>query len=236
MPSKTNRQTKKLLKQFDQLVSSVQDLLLERLGAGEAVRLVGEIRCEYEKIIPVLPEIGRKQLFQQFNIGTGWALAMYRVLVGEGWPVEKIGQLVFDVTAAYLDTFPKFVQAFLRWFSFSAPYRLGVRYFDWLSHKRKYPMDYVFDYISGEGTSFDYGVDYHECLSCKFLARENALEIAPYLCPADILYSERWGWGLSRTKTLADGDEMCNFRFKKGGETRVKVGVPLDIQRAIRKT
>ena len=50
---------------------------------------------------------------------------------------------------------------------------------------------------------------------------EGAPELAPYLCLIDILYSEKFGWGLMRTTTLADGDERCDFRFKKGGETRV---------------
>ncbi len=218
--------------QFDRLVSGVKPLLLDRFGEEEIFRLTDEIRREYEQIIPRLPDIGGKQPFQQFNIGTGWALAMYRVLTREGWLVEKIGQLVFDVTAAYLDTFHGFVHRFLRWFSFTPAYRLGLRYYSWLSHKRKYPLDYVFDYLPGDGVAFDYGVDYQECVSCKFLARENALEIAPYLCTADILYSERWGWGLIRTRTLATGDAVCDFRFKKGGETRVKVDVPLEFSQA----
>jgi hypothetical protein len=35
------------------------------------------------------------------------------------------------------------------------------------------------------------------------------------------------GWGLTRTVTLAEGAERCDFRFKKGGETKVTVPEPL---------
>jgi len=46
--------------------------------------------------------------------------------------------------------------------------------------------------------------------------------------PTDILSSELLGWGLKRTMTLAEGAERCDFRFKKGGETRVAVPEPLE--------
>jgi hypothetical protein len=50
-----------------------------------------------------------------------------------------------------------------------------------------------------------------------------APELSPYLCPVDILYSEALGWGLTRTMTLAEGAEKCDFRFKQGGATKVAV-------------
>jgi len=37
----------------------------------------------------------------------------------------------------------------------------------------------------------------------------------------ELLYSEALGWGLRRTMTLADGQERCDFRFKRGGKTHV---------------
>jgi hypothetical protein len=62
-----------------------------------------------------------------------------------------------------------------------------------------------------------------ECAVVKFLAAQGSPELAPYICPVDILYSEALGWGLRRTTTLAEGSVRCDFRFKKGGETRVNV-------------
>ena len=46
-------------------------------------------------------------------------------------------------------------------------------------------------------------------------------ELAPYVCAVDKVASEMMGWGLSRTMTLAEGREKCDFRFKKGGKTDV---------------
>jgi hypothetical protein len=86
-----------------------------------------------------------------------------------------------------------------------------------------YPDDYVYNFIPGDGKTFDYGVDYIECASCKFLAKHGAPELAPYLCPVDILYSKALGWGLTRTMTLAEGADKCDFRFKQGRPTNVAV-------------
>jgi hypothetical protein len=41
------------------------------------------------------------------------------------------------------------------------------------------------------------------------------------MCAIDKTVSEMMGWGLSRTMTLAEGFEKCDFRFKKGGKTQV---------------
>jgi predicted ArsR family transcriptional regulator len=77
------------------------------------------------------------------------------------------------------------------------------------------------NYVDGDGWEFDYGVDYIECASCKFLEAEGALELAPYVCAVDKPASELLGWGLTRTMTLADGADKCDFRFKKGGPTHI---------------
>jgi predicted ArsR family transcriptional regulator len=91
------------------------------------------------------------------------------------------------------------------------------------SQKHKYPGDYVLQYIEGDGKTFDYGIDFLECANCKFLRTMGADELAPYVCAGDKLVSEFLGWGLTRTMTIADGHEKCDFRFKRGGETHVQI-------------
>jgi hypothetical protein len=59
----------------------------------------------------------------------------------------------------------------------------------------------------------------------NFLREQGADEIAPYLCALDQISSEKLGWGLIRTSTLAEGGKVCDFRFKKGGPTRISSSV-----------
>ena len=64
---------------------------------------------------------------------------------------------------------------------------------------------------------------------------QNALEILPYVCLADIALSDAFGWGLIRTQSIGDGCEFCDFRFKKGSMTKISSKTP-EVQRMIDQT
>ena len=68
----------------------------------------------------------------------------------------------------------------------------------------------------GDGTAFDYGYDYTECGVVKYFRAQGAPELAPYFCLNDFPKSAVDGSGLSRTKTIGQGVDLCNFRYKKG--------------------
>ena len=148
-----------------------------------------------------------------------------------GKTVEETSELVYEIGRAFIKSSPAFLARFFGGMNFSRFYLGRLRKRAAESHLRQYPDDYVYNFVEGDGTTFDYGVDYLECASCKFLAKQGASELAPYLCPVDILYSKALGWGLTRTMTLAEGSERCDFRFKKGGKT--KVAVPTSMKKLI---
>lgn len=92
-------------------------------------------------------------------------------------------------------------------------------------------MDFVYEYVEGDGERFDFGVDYLECAVWSFLKAQGTPELAPYVCALDQLYSDAFKWGLSRTSTLAEGGTRCDFRFRRGGETKiVSTVLPLKVQ------
>jgi len=218
---------RKLLNEFDKTLERIGGVFASRYGEALTRAMLSEARQEYEALIPQLPYIGGAQPHTQFLISTAWFLAMYRVLKHRGEAVEEVGVLAYQASEAYLRSYPRFVSRFLGFMTFSPRYlrKLQQRAAD--SRARKYPGDYVYGFVAGDGETFDYGVDYTECGTVKFLAEQGAPELAPYICPADILYSQALGWGLRRTTTLAEGAERCDFRFKKGGETLVAVPAAL---------
>ncbi|MBI5841646.1 MAG: L-2-amino-thiazoline-4-carboxylic acid hydrolase [Chloroflexi bacterium] len=221
----------RLLKEFDLCVKYSHHVLARYFGGENVNALVAETRREFENLIPQLPFIGGKQPFTEFIVFTGMLLAVYRVNKAHGKTAEETGELVYEIGGAFLRAYPAVLLRMFGRMNFSRLYlkRLQKRAIE--SHQRKYPDDYVYDFIEGDGKNFDYGVDYLECASCKFLAKQGAPELAPYLCPVDILYSEALGWGLTRTMTLAEGADKCDFRFKRGGPT--KVAVPISMQHMV---
>ncbi len=225
--------TPQLLKEFDSYVKYVRPVLARYFDPKEVDPIILEARREYEKLIPQLPYIGGQKTLTQFLIYTALWLAVYRTMQAHGLSLQQTGELVYEICRGFLQAYPAFLTRMLGGMNFSRIYLRRLKKRAAESHQRKYPEGYVFDYVQGDGKTFDYGVDYLECASCKFLAKQGAAELAPYLCPVDILYSEALGWGLTRTRTLAEGADRCDFRFKRGGETNV--AVPEEMREVIHK-
>jgi hypothetical protein len=223
----------RLLKTFDTYVKYSRPVLVRHFGEGIVDTLIADTRLEYETLLPQLPYVGGKQPFTQFIVSTGMLLAVYRIARQQGRTIEQIGEIVYEISGAILDAYPVFLKSLFGKMNFSRLYLWRLRKRAAESYRRRYPDDYVYDFVEGDGQTFDYGVDYLECASCKFLAQQGASELTPYICPADILYSQALGWGLRRTMTLAEGAEKCDFRFKKGSPTLI--AVPDGMQSVIRQ-
>jgi hypothetical protein len=222
---------KRLLWEFDLVAKSAQAVLGRYFDGENIPAVLAEARREFQNLLPQLPFIGAQQPFAEFLVFTGMFLAVYRISQRRGKTVEQTGELVFEIGRVFLKSAPTFLLRLFAPMNFS-PYYLGrLQKRASESHMRQYPAGYVFDFVPGDDQAFDYGVDYLECASCKFLAKQGVPELAPYLCPVDILYSRALGWGLVRTQTLAEGADKCDFRFKKGGPT--KVAVPEALQKVV---
>ena len=90
-----------------------------------------------------------------------------------------------------------------------------------VSQKRKYPGDFVLSFVEGDRENFDYGLDITECGICKLYDAQGAERLSQYMCLSDYVVSKAFNRGLVRYKTIAEGAEKCDFRFKKGRETFV---------------
>ena len=211
----------RLLKDFDRLMKRARTALVSQYGREFSGTLVQESREEYSRLIPEIPYVGQNRILVRFMTGTAQSLATYRVLRDHGKTVEEAGKLYYLVCKAILDSYPGTVRWLIGRASFSKLFLRAAKRAALESQKRLYTGGYVFSFVDGDGREFDYGVDYSECGGCKFLSKQGAAELAPYICTADIVYSKAFGWGLIRTKTIAEGFEKCDFRFKKGGKTRV---------------
>jgi hypothetical protein len=211
----------KLLKDFDKAVKQVKGVLISRYGKDLTDIAVNEARLEYENLIPQIPYIGGKQPFTRFIIATASFLAIYKVLKAHGKSVDEAGRIIYEATERIIYSYPWFIRCLIGKVFFSKILLSRLRKGAAESQKRLYPPNYVYTFVEGDGKEFDFGVDYTECAPCKFLNLHGAPELAPYICLCDEVNSEAFGWGLVRTTTIAEGSEKCDFRFKKGGRTRI---------------
>lgn len=211
----------KLLRDFDRALRRVRALFVARFGAEPTAALAEEARAEYSALIPQMPYLGGQQPFTQFVVSSAWFLALYRVLQRRGLPLEDIGRLIHEVGAHFVQAYPAYVRRLIGRQMFTHRYQEKVRTRAAASRYSPYPSDYQYDWVPGDGAAFDWGVNYTRCAGWEFLRAQGAPELGPYLCAFDALYSDALGWGLIRTKTLAEGGDCCDFRFRQGGPTRV---------------
>lgn len=213
------QQKTKLLNDFDKAMKRSKKALIPYFGEEESDKIIRESHKEYCELIPQLPYIGGKENFNTDNlIKSAWYLAIFRSLEKRGKIPKEIWEISYKMTEAYLDSYPQFILRIIGLWEFTRFNKNKLRKQAEKSQKREYPDDWVFNYVEDEGKEFDFGLDYTECGIGKFFHKQKADKYTHFLCKVDFSLSKRYGTGLLRTKTIAEGHEYCDFRFKKGRE------------------
>lgn len=216
--SMSRRQTERLVAKFGRWMERSGGALTERYGEETAARLRAEILDELRHLIPQLPYIGGRRNINSGHLSfSAWALATYRVLVRHDGSLEDAAGLIRQVVRAEIERMPRSVRALYVSYRFSRLHQWKLERAARRSQDRRYPGDWVFERIDGDGETFDFGIDMTECGIVKFLHAQEADELCPYLCDVDYVMVEAMGYGLRRSKTLAWGCDRCDFRpFKQG--------------------
>jgi len=206
---------------LDDHFDGTKKVLMARFGKDRATGLMGDIRQEYGALAPKMPYIGGEEnMFTEWLIYGVYYLGVYRVLKGEGQPVEEVGKAIYNSFRAMADH-PKWLFRLVGGLKYNKKYVSRLREAVTETQKRRYPGNWVAEFVEGDGKTFDYGLDIKECGICKYYHAQGADELAPYLCLSDYVVSEVFDRGLVRSKTLAEGADVCDFRYKKGRETYV---------------
>jgi hypothetical protein len=205
--------TMELLSGLDEDAARWKPLLAGQHGDDFADKVIRESREEYKALIPRIPYIGGEESFTGALLESVRCLAFYRAMKKHGRTAAETGKLLYDAILARAD-------------ELSAPILLSQRLIPEQlmarrrsraarSQERRYPEDYVYQFVAGDGEEFDYGYDFTECAAQKFYRAQGAEEFLPFYCFLDFAYSKVSGLGLTRTMTLAEGHAKCNHRFRR---------------------
>jgi len=210
-----------LLKDFDKISKGIGGKVLERrFDESTTTQLMVSTRNEYESLIPQLPYIGGKSnILNSALIGSAWMLAIIRSLEKKGLSVYNIGEIIYNLYEAWFEFMPR-IKKWLagKMYSSIMARRIGRKQTQ-KSQLRTYPDDWVFEYVEGDGETFDYGFDYTECAICKFYREQDAEKYLPFICLGDYPMFRAFGVGMKRTQTIGNGAESCDFRFKRNETT-----------------
>ncbi|MDD5338090.1 MAG: L-2-amino-thiazoline-4-carboxylic acid hydrolase [Dehalococcoidales bacterium] len=212
------RKKAELMEQFEKGVKHWSLSLLERFGEIQTYKIKIAAREEFEKLIPQIPYIGGDEnTFTKSLVDSVRYLALYKTMKNFGIPVEEIGKTIYDgflkKSAGRPNTSAASKKSLER---LLAGGKKGAE----ASQEKRYPGDYVYTYIAGNGKKFDYGFDFTECASHKLYHEHDADELLPYYCYLDFVAANVRGFGFTRTKDLYKGDGLCNHRFKADGKTK----------------
>ena len=171
-------------------------------------KTIKNVQMEYKDIILRAKDIGEKNIFVTSYAMGAYYLAMCRktgLTPEENYKALEKGIGKSKVFKAFLGT----ADSYLSDKKMNHRKVLAAE-----THKRIYENDWVWDIVDKDD-QYDGGYDYTECGVCKLFADEGAFKLAKYVCKLDYVMFDMMGITLTRTKTIADGDDSCDFRFKK---------------------
>lgn len=193
---------------------SVEKTLLKELPKSDVRKILADTQAAYKEMSSDMPDIGRgSNSLSAILYWSVWSLALYFIMRKRNCTDDWIGNLILKANKLQTDSLSSYVKRNMKERMFKDAQKARMRKWCALSAKREYPENWVADFVEEDG--FDYGIDYHECAICKLYAKHGALGLVPYICKTDFNLANSVGYTLQRTGTIADGNQKCDFRYRK---------------------
>ena len=208
------KKKKILIRTFDAALLIGKQILIDTFGEQKYNEISITTHNEFEALLPQIPYIGGddKPLTDDL-INATILLPLIRVFKKEGLEYREIGRIVYELFEAFYKVIPQADDIFSEEYISNAKERAND------SKLRQYSGDGVFDFIKGDGKTFTFGIDYSECGVYKFYKSQGAEDFMPLVCIADYAQARAYGYGLKRTQSIGNGDDVCDFRYLKNGTT-----------------
>jgi len=213
---------KRLMKLFDFMFRSIKEKLEFYYGEQYTEQIVLKSRHNFEGIIPQLPYVGgMKNYYTPIIVLNGTIIAMFRAMK----ETDKTAADVIRIWAEAADDLFAKIPAWMAHLGgqvlLSKPVIKSFRKQTIMSQERRFPEDWVYELLDGDGDKYDVGFEFSECAVIKLYQAMDTMELAPYCNFADVTYSHYLGIGLDASETLGMGCDHCRMLFKNGGETLI---------------
>jgi hypothetical protein len=202
---------------FDTIRRAVVDYISKQSTSEAANGIVNEAAFNFDRILPELPYVGGDDHpGTRFIVNAGQWIAIYKSMIKRGYKASEVGQMMYSIYEEKLKEVSPDELKKQKALTFSGEYINLMK--QWAESTSPYECDWKADFIEGDGVDFDYGLDYRSCPCFELFKAQNVKQLAPFFCLLDFPEAKQLNSGFFRTKTLAQGDEICNFRYKKGKE------------------
>jgi len=213
----------KFIKDFEDELDIAIKLLNLRYNSNKVYEIIQSMKKQFEEMLPEIPYIGgQKNPTTLILLRCVSNLAIFRILEEERFSFEEIGEFYYKYS---LGNHQKRKLLLKKAGRDPAQYPFEKSYLDYQkrlcenTRKREYPGDWVMDFVKGDGKSFDWGWNIHECGVQKAYEKFGSLKYLPFICLGDHYEAEALGFGFSRTQALGFGAPLCDHRFIKNIKT-----------------
>jgi hypothetical protein len=197
-----------------------EKVLIQHITQPKTEQLLNEARTEFENLLLKLPYIGNEtNVLAAGFVSAAWCLGFFRSLEREGLTLREIAKMMYEKMEHDAESKSPDKKRKLKEFYFSPAMRGAEVERSAESLSRKYPGDWVSEYVEGDGENFDFGINFTECAIHKFFKQHDALRYTPIFCLSDYATYRAFDIGFKRTQNIVLGASACEFRFKKDWET-----------------
>jgi hypothetical protein len=206
----------KLLNMHAEISRYIAQILKEDFDRNDINMIIFKSKEEFKKIIPEIPYIGgdENNMTEDLIIPAIY-LSFYRELKKIGQSGEYMGKIILKSVEIRFNPYPLWLRKIVGNKLFSDKSIVQMKKNAIVSQERKYPGSWVTIIVQPYDGSFDIGWDNTECGIIKFFNQQDAPEIVRYFCMLDEVQAKGYDQLFFRSKTLANGDDRCDFRYKK---------------------
>lgn len=143
-------------------------------------------------------------------------LAMIKLYKELGLSENEIGEFIYKAADEYfrMSTIKKWIQKKL---FFSRMNTKQIRKRQAISEQLENGINgFKFRFVEGKNQN-EFGIDYEKCGICDYFKNMGMFEYVKYCCLVDYAIMKNLGIPFTRTTTLGNGGEKCDFRFSKKG-------------------
>lgn len=182
-------------------------------------KLLRRFYTTYFEKIPEIPYIGGdNNNFSRIIAYSSPTIILWKVLKSNGWSIEDFALIYLYALKNFTQKEYLGIKGHLKRIMQKILIRKFFLYYIFkrqqkLSHK--YPNNFIIKPLKARNY-FDFGYAILQCPIVDFGRSQDAEEILPYICAYDWYRSYYTHSGLIRSKTLAEGDQYCDYLFKKG--------------------
>jgi hypothetical protein len=217
------RKKSKFMTSFDERLTVVNEELHKKFDTKKSEELINQMKAEFEKILPDIPYIGgQKNPTTLVLVKCISDLVIFRILERASFSFREIGEFHYNYVIADHKLRKEALEKAGRdptQYPFDPVYMDYQKKLTEETQLKLYPNDWVMDFVEGDGKTFEWGWNIHECGVQKAYIKLGAEKYLPFICLGDYYEAEGLGFGFSRDQTLGFGAPLCTHRFVKNYKT-----------------